>query len=70
LLGGKLRDSIRLYANGWFGGCSTPEQYAAAAKAVVESGHEAVKLDPFLEMRPFHTGYVDGQISADGEELG
>ena len=70
LLGGKLRDRVRLYANGWFGGCSTPEQFAAAAKKVVESGHDALKLDPFLEMRPFHTGYVDGQISADGEELG
>lgn len=70
LLGGKFRDSIRLYANGWFGGCSTPEQYVAAAKQVIASGHDAIKLDPFLEMRPYHTGYVTGQISAEGEELG
>lgn len=70
LLGGKFRDSIRLYANGWFGGCSTPEQYVAAAQKVIASGHDAIKLDPFLEMRPYHTGYVTGQISADGEELG
>lgn len=70
LLGGKFRDSIRLYANGWFGGCSTPEAYVAAAKKVIASGHDAIKLDPFLEMRPYHTGYVTGQISADGEELG
>jgi galactonate dehydratase len=70
LLGGKFRDSIRLYANGWFGGCATPEQYVAAAKAVIASGHDAIKLDPFLEMIPYHTGYITGQISADGEELG
>jgi galactonate dehydratase len=70
LLGGKIRDDVRLYANGWFGGCSTPRQYTAAAKKVVASGHTAMKMDPFLEMRPFHTGYVTGQISADGEELG
>lgn len=70
LLGGKFRDSIRLYANGWFGGCSTPEEYVAAAKAVIASGHDAIKLDPFLEMIPYHTGYVTGQISAAGEELG
>ena len=70
LLGGKMRDDVRLYANGWFGGCSTPEQYAEAAKKVVASGHTAMKMDPFLEMRPFHTGYVDGQISPDGEQLG
>ena len=70
LLGGKLRDSIRLYANGWFFGCHTPEQYGAAAKATVEAGHQALKLDPFLEMQPFHTGYLSGQISAEGEDLG
>ncbi len=70
LLGGKFRDSIRLYANGWFGGCSTPEQYVAAAKKVIASGHDAIKLDPFLEMKPYHTGYITGQISAEGEELG
>src|SRR5579859_5201835 len=32
LLGGPMRDSIRLYANGWFSGCWTPEQYAEAAQ--------------------------------------
>ena len=61
LLGGKFRDDVRLYANGWFAGCTTSSEYAAAAKKVVAHGHKAMKLDPFLEMRPFHTGYVDGQ---------
>ena len=70
LLGGKFRDDIRVYANGWFFGCSTPEQYADAASATVAAGHDALKLDPFLEMVPFHTQYVDGQISAEGEQLG
>ena len=70
LLGGKIRDDIRLYANGWFGGCSTPEQYAAAAKRTVAEGHDALKFDPFLEMGPRHTDYIDGNISADGEDLG
>ena len=71
LLGGKFRGDIRLYANGWFTGCTTPEQYAQAFKdVVVPAGHEACKLDPFQEMRPFHTAYVDGQISQQGEELG
>jgi galactonate dehydratase len=70
LLGGKIRDDVRLYANGWFDGCSTPEDYAAAAKRTVALGHTALKCDPFLEMLPFHTGYVDGQISPAGEDLG
>ncbi len=71
LLGGKFRTDVRLYANGWFTGCTTPQQYAKAAKNVMlKAGHTACKLDPFLEMRPFHTRYVDGQISAQGEQLG
>ena len=70
LLGGKFRDEVRLYANGWFNDCSTPDNYHDAAKRVVESGHEAMKLDPFLEMRRYHTAYREGQISQDGEQLG
>lgn len=70
LLGGKIRDSLRLYANAWFEECETPEQYAQAAEATVQEGHDALKLDPFLEMFPFLTAYVDGQISARGEERG
>ncbi len=70
LLGGKFRDEVRLYANGWFAGASTPEDYYEAAKKVAASGHEALKLDPFLEMRPYHTAYQTGQISQDGEQLG
>jgi galactonate dehydratase len=76
LLGGAFRDRVPLYANGWFHAfgeyqeCSTPEQYAAAARRTVDAGHVALKCDPFLEMRPYHTGFVTGQISPAGEELG
>ena len=71
LLGGRFREPVRLYCNVWFPGCATPEQYAAAAREnVIGRGHQACKLDPFLEMVPFHTMYQDGQISAAGEQLG
>ena len=70
LLGGTFRNSVRVYANAWFEGCETAEQFAAAARATVDAGHDALKLDPFLEMSPFHTAYVDGQISSAGEEQG
>jgi galactonate dehydratase len=70
LLGGRFRDTVRLYANGWFGGCETPEAYATAARQTVAAGHVSLKCDPFHEMIPFHTGYVDGQISAAGEQFG
>ena len=58
LLGGKVRESVPLYANGWFAAldghpaAETPEDYAAAARRVVARGHTAIKLDPFLEMIP------------------
>jgi|TARA_B100001971_G_scaffold213764_2_gene248154 galactonate dehydratase len=71
VLGGRFRDSITLYANGWFTGCETPEDYGRAAAETVAAGYSAIKFDPFThEMEPFHTGYVSGQISAEGEELG
>ncbi len=70
LLGGKFRDTVRLYANGWSSGCKTPDDYARAAKKVKRDGHEALKMDPFREMGPFHTQFVDGQISAAGEQEG
>jgi galactonate dehydratase len=76
LLGGKVRDTVPLYANGWFAAgdghraCATPEEYAAAARRVIQAGHAAIKCDPFHEMLPHHTGYLSGQISAAGEAFG
>jgi galactonate dehydratase len=51
LLGGKFRDDLRLYSNGWFAGCDTPEEFAAAARRTVDAGHSAIKLDPFRRHR-------------------
>ena len=71
LLGGSYRKNIRLYCNVWFSDCYTPEDYAAAAKRnLLGLNYEACKLDPFLEMTPFHTMYQDGFISQKGEEQG
>ncbi|HLH73494.1 MAG TPA: galactonate dehydratase [Chloroflexota bacterium] len=47
LLGGKVRDRVRAYANGWFRGCKTPKQFAKAAVETVEKGYTALKWDPF-----------------------
>ncbi len=47
LLGGRVRDSIRVYANGWCYRKETPIEYAEAAKGVVEAGFTAMKFDPF-----------------------
>jgi galactonate dehydratase len=70
LIGGRVRERVPLYANGWFDGCTTPDQFAEAARRTVEQGFQALKCDPFLEMAPLHTAYLDGQISAAGEAAG
>ena len=46
LLGGKCRDRIRVYANGW-AEAGTPEALAEKALKVVEIGFTALKFDPF-----------------------
>jgi len=47
LIGGRVRDGIRVYANGWCYRKERPEEYAEAALAVVEAGFTAMKFDPF-----------------------
>lgn len=47
LLGGAVRDSIRLYANTWFLGARTPAEYAERAARSVAEGWDALKWDPF-----------------------
>jgi galactonate dehydratase len=47
LLGGRCRDRIRVYANGWGGGARTPEALGEAAKRLVDRGFTAMKFDPF-----------------------
>lgn len=47
LLGGRAKSSLKAYANGWYGGCETPEDFARRAAQVVARGYEALKFDPF-----------------------
>ena len=47
LLGGAFRRSVRLYSNGWYAGCVTPEQFAARAKKYAGMGYTGLKFDPF-----------------------
>jgi galactonate dehydratase len=47
LLGGKCRDRIQCYANGWFAGAKTPDQFASKAANAVDLGFRALKFDPF-----------------------
>ena len=47
LLGGKMRNSVLGYANGWYRTERTPEAFLVAAKTVIAKGFKAMKLDPF-----------------------
>jgi len=47
LLGGKVRQSVPAYANGWYTVERTPEAFAAAARRVIDRGYKGMKLDPF-----------------------
>ncbi|MBN9000265.1 MAG: mandelate racemase/muconate lactonizing enzyme family protein, partial [Rhizobiales bacterium] len=47
LIGGRAKPVLKAYANGWYGGCATPEDFALRARQVVARGYEALKFDPF-----------------------
>ncbi|MBI4220069.1 MAG: mandelate racemase/muconate lactonizing enzyme family protein [Chloroflexi bacterium] len=60
LLGGKVRDSVPAYANGWYTVERRPEDFALAAQKVMDRGYLAMKFDPFgagdleLSRQEFH----------------
>ncbi|HVH15769.1 MAG TPA: mandelate racemase/muconate lactonizing enzyme family protein [Candidatus Angelobacter sp.] len=47
LIGGSFRSSVRVYANGWYDKCVTPEQFRIRAKKFAAMGYTALKFDPF-----------------------
>ena len=47
LLGGAVRDRVRAYSNGWYSDCIDPAEFAAKARAMMDSGFTALKFDPF-----------------------
>jgi galactonate dehydratase len=47
LLGGRVRDSVLGYANGWYRTERSPEAFLDAAQAVTAKGFKAFKVDPF-----------------------
>jgi galactonate dehydratase len=47
LLGGKFRERVPAYANGWYQGDRNPESFATMARAVTARGYRGLKVDPF-----------------------
>ncbi|MBP1988432.1 mandelate racemase/muconate lactonizing enzyme family protein [Paenibacillus eucommiae] len=47
LIGGRCHEKLRCYANGWYRGARTPENFHELAKLVTAKGYTALKFDPF-----------------------
>ena len=47
LFGGKVRDCVPTYANGWFSGAETPDDHHRKAADTVKQGWNALKFYPF-----------------------
>ena len=70
LLGGKFRENLRMYSNGWMPKDTSPDSYARAAAATIAEGHTALKMDPFMEfddVAPLQHGH---NISPSGLRMG
>ena len=68
LLGGPVRDSLPLYTHPQYG---SPQEVAESGLALLEEGYTALKTDPFArEVGQYHTAYVGGYISREGERYG
>ena len=74
LLGGAVRHQIKGYANGWYTGERTPDEFHAAAKKVLDKGYKALKFDPFgagfYEMERAEKNYVIGLVEAVRDAVG
>ncbi|MFI5412979.1 MAG: enolase C-terminal domain-like protein [Candidatus Lutacidiplasmatales archaeon] len=47
LLGGRIRERVRAYSNGWYSDAILPEEFASKAREMVRVGFRALKFDPF-----------------------
>ena len=44
LLGGKVREEIPVYANGWFEGLIAPEDHSKAVKKITDDGYKCLNF--------------------------
>jgi galactonate dehydratase len=74
LLGGRARERLPAYANGWYGAAHTPEDYASRAREVVARGYRGLKFDPFgtawKEMTPAEMAAAEAIVAAVRQTVG
>ncbi|MDQ6639098.1 MAG: mandelate racemase/muconate lactonizing enzyme family protein [Pseudomonadota bacterium] len=61
LLGGRMRDKVRVYANGWYGAARTPAQLAEAAERPLRDGYRALKCYPLASLDENGLRHVSGR---------
>jgi L-alanine-DL-glutamate epimerase-like enolase superfamily enzyme len=64
LLGGEYRREVPHYANGWYQGCVSPEQFGESARQWFAQGYSALKFDPFGA----YYDYIDERGLSDAYE--
>jgi galactonate dehydratase len=64
LFGGRVRDSVACYANGWYRSERTPEAFAKAAEVALGKGFKALKFDPLGTAKGF---FEPGQAALSRE---
>ena len=72
LLGGRVRDDILLYTHPNSGNFHTDEGVVKEIRAIVNSGHTALKFDPFPHLNRIGAAddiYLDGGMSKQGEKI-
>ena len=74
LLGGKFRDRVPAYANGWYQGGRDPRTYARLATEVVGRGYTGMKVDPFgaatVELSARQLGVATDIVAAIRDAVG
>ena len=74
LLGGRAREALPMYANGWYGGALTPQDYARKAVEVVARGYRGLKFDPFGQawkhLTPAEADHAEAVVAAVREAVG
>ncbi len=65
LFGGKMRESLPYYANGWYFGAASEIELLQRAEGAVRDGHPALKMYPLARIRPNGTLQHPSNRSSD-----
>ncbi len=68
LLGGKVRDRVKLYANAWYQQGSTPEQFYNDAKRILKLGAQGLKFNPWGRRQGIDFYRLENRILREGIE--